>query len=257
MSSKESSSSSLSSSYDDVSSEQFNWTDEETNNEYINFPLQKWHIIVSEYIDMSKDFVVNDRNIYKNTVNKILKEDVFKGEEFYEENKNYLILSTDKEITDYINNDFPTILEDKLGEYKNKWIEPNFVVFNINKEKLFKIIDERKYMMYFNKFNIPDNIDTINIIGEIKNKSQQSQKSKVQQDKYELFIKNYKKKYFILMNVYDVSYKGFLDEKKNSSSYSEIPQIICYIPRTYRKDCYDKYNEIKIMKDFQPIEWEI
>ena len=45
--------------------------------------------------------------------------------------------------------------------------------------------------MYVNKFNIPNNIDTINIIGQIKNK--QLQKSNVQQNKYELFIKNYKK----------------------------------------------------------------
>ena len=69
--------------------------------------------------------------------------------------------------------------------------ETSFYSMEYNKKKLFEIIEERKYMMYFNKFNIPDNIDTINIIGEIKNKK--SQKSKVQQDKYELFIKNYKK----------------------------------------------------------------
>ena len=48
MLSKTSSRSSLS--YDEVSSELFNWTDEETNNEYINFPLKKWHTIVYEYM---------------------------------------------------------------------------------------------------------------------------------------------------------------------------------------------------------------
>ena len=29
-------------------------------------------------------------------------------------------------------------------------------------------------MMYFNKFNIPDNIDTINVVGEIKNHKNQN-----------------------------------------------------------------------------------
>ena len=253
MSSKKSSSSSFSS-YEEVSNEEFNWTDEETNKEYIKFPLKKWHDIVYEYQNYTSTYFALDHgNIYKNTVNKILKEDVFKGEKFYEENPNHVILSEDKEISDYINNEFPKILEDKLGKNKNKWIKPDFIVWNINKKKFFEIIEERKYMMYFNEFNIPEDIDTINIIGEIK--IRKSQKSKPQQDKYELFIKNYKKKYFILMNVYDVSYKGFLNSKKNSSS--EIPQIICYIPRTYLNDCYDKFNEILKMKHFQPIEWEI
>ena len=81
MSSKKSSSSSFSS-YEEVSNEEFNWTDEETNKEYINFPLKKWNDIVYEYLYISKNFVVNHGNIYKNTVNKILKEDVLKEKNF-------------------------------------------------------------------------------------------------------------------------------------------------------------------------------
>ena len=138
MSSQASSSSSLSSSYEEVSNEEFNWIDEETNNEYINFPLKKWHDIVYEYLYISKNFVVNHGNIYKNSVNKILKEDVFKGEKFYEENPNHVILSEDKEISDYINNEFTEILEDKLEKNKNNWIKPHFIVWNINKKNFLK-----------------------------------------------------------------------------------------------------------------------
>ncbi len=252
-SSKSSSNSSISSSYEEVTNEQFNWKDEETNKEYINFPLKKWHFIVYQYINISNNYVINDGNIYQNTVNKILKEDVFKGEDFYEENLNYLILSEDNEIRRYVDNDFSKILGQKLENNKNKWINPDFIVLNINKTKLFEIINKRQYMMFFNQFNIPDKIDTINIIGEIKQKP--SEKSKGQQSKYALFLKNYKKKYFILMNVYDVSYTEFLNKKKNNSN-DDIPQIICYIPRTYLNDCYKKYNDILTMKNSQPIEWE-
>ena len=249
-SSKSSSNSSISSSYEEVTNEEFNWTDEETNDEYINFPLNKWHFIVYQYINISNKYVIKDGNIYQNTVNKILKEDVFKGEKFYEENANYLILSEDNEIRKYVDNDFSKILENN----KNKWINPDFIVLNINKTKLFEIINKRKYMMFINQCNIPDKIDTINIIGEIKQKP--SEKSKGQQSKYALFLKNYTKKYFILMNVYDVSYTRFLNKKKNNSN-DDIPQIICYIPRTYLNDCYQKYNDILKMRNFQPIEWEI
>ena len=249
-SSKSSSNSSISSSYEEVTNEEFNWTDEETNDEYINFPLKKWHFIVYQYINISNKYVIKDGNIYQNTVNKILKEDVFKGEKFYEENANYLILSEDNEIRRYVDNDFSKILENN----KNKWINPDFIVLNINKTKLFEIINKRKYMMFINQCNIPDKIDTINIIGEIKQKP--SEKSKGQQSKYALFLKNYTKKYFILMNVYDVSYTRFLNKKKNNSN-DDIPQIICYIPRTYLNDCYQKYNDILKMRNFQPIEWEI
>ena len=249
-SSKSSSNSSISSSYEEVTNEEFNWTDEETNDEYINFPLNKWHFIVYQYINISNKYVIKDGNIYQNTVNKILKEDVFKGEKFYEENANYLILSEDNEIRRYVDNDFSKILENN----KNKWINPDFIVLNINKTKLFEIINKRKYMMFINQCNIPDKIDTINIIGEIKQKP--SEKSKGQQSKYALFLKNYTKKYFILMNVYDVSYTRFLNKKKNNSN-DDIPQIICYIPRTYLNDCYQKYNDILKMRNFQPIEWEI
>ena len=242
--------SSSSSSHEMVVSEDFDWTDEETKNEYMNFPLRKWYDIVIKYIYISINYVVRHENIYKNSVNKILKYDVFKGEEFKEDSKIALIITEDDEVRDFIKYEFSEIVKANLGEKVNKWIQPNFIVWNINKKRLFEILEERKYMMYFNGVNIPDNIDTVNIIGELINK-------KNQHDKYELFIKNFKKKYFILMKFCNVSYKTFLEDKNNCSSNSEIPQIICYVPRIYLKNCYDKFNEIIKMKYYQPIEWGI
>jgi hypothetical protein len=61
------------------------------------------------------------------------------------------------------------------------------------------------------------------------------------------------------MNVYDTSYKDFLENKKKSDktpkSDDDIPIIFCYIPKTYLNDCFKKYNEILKLRNYKPIEW--
>ena len=111
-------------------------------------------------------------------------------------------------------------------------------------------------MMYYKKFEIPNEIDKISILGEIKISKKTGG---TQFQKYKLFIKNYKKKYFVLMNVYDTSYKAFFENKKKSDNTSksddDVPIINCYIPKTYLNDCFNKYNEILELKNYKPIEW--
>ena len=51
------------------------------------------------------------------------------------------------------------------------------------------------------------------------------------------------------MSVYNVSYEIFLNNKKSFIN-SNIPEIKCYMPRTFLEDCYNKYNEILKLKTF-------
>jgi len=240
-----------------ISSETFNWDNEEEIKEnFIKFPLDKWYEIVFEIKSIVKDNVLFEGNLYQSTVNLILKKDVFKGENFIEENNYISIIYKDSDISNFLKNVFPNILEKNSKDINSSELKPDFLVYDIKKEKFFQIIENRNYMIYYKKFEIPNEIDKISILGEIKI-SKKTGGSQFQ--KYKLFIKNYKKKYFVLMNVYDTSYKNFFENKKKSDNTSksdyDIPIIFCYIPKTYLNDCFNKYNEILKLKNYKPIEW--
>ena len=240
-----------------ISSETFDWDNEEEIKEnFIKFPLDKWYEIVFEIKSIVKDNVLFEGNLYQSTVNLILKKDVFKGEKFIEENNYISIIYKDSDISNFLKNEFPNILEKESKDINSSELKPDFLVYDIKKEKFFQIIENRNYMMYYKKFEIPNEIDKISILGEIKI----SKKTAGNQfQKYKLFIKNYKKKYFVLMNVYDTSYKTFFENKKKSDNTpkldNDIPIIFCYIPKTYLNDCFNKYNEILKLKNYKPIEW--
>ena len=240
-----------------ISSETFDWDNEEEIKEnFIKFPLDKWYEIVFEIKSIVKDNVLFEGNLYQSTVNLILKKDVFKGEKFIEENNYISIIYKDSDINNFLKNEFPNILEKESKDINSSELKPDFLVYDIKKEKFFQIIENRNYMMYYKKFEIPNEIDKISILGEIKI----SKKTAGNQfQKYKLFIKNYKKKYFVLMNVYDTSYKTFFENKKKSDNTpkldNDIPIIFCYIPKTYLNDCFNKYNEILELKNYKPIEW--
>ena len=242
-------------SYGESISEDYEWSDKEINEKFLQFPLKKWYYIISDLIYTinvkKQNYVINEGGLYKNSVNKILKEDVFKGEKFEEENKNILIISGKKERKEFFKNEFSKFLKNKN---KNNWILPDFLVFNIERKKFLNIIKERDYMMYLKGKNIPDNIEKVNILGEIKISKTKSNKTSNQRSKYVSFIQNYSNEYFILMNVFDVSYEDFFNKKK--SLYSEITEINCYIPKTYFQNCYKKYNNILEIGKCQPIKWE-
>ena len=261
MSSNKSSVQSSSSNLSIVSSEKYWDTKDENNKEindqYIKFPLKTWNEIVYKYKNQAKKSKNNERNKYKDIVNLILKKDVFKGEIFLEENNNYNIISQDKNIYEFLTNEFPKIVSANLKENKDSFIYPDFLVFDIKKDKFLEIIKKRNYMMNFN-WNIPEEVKTINILGEIKisKKAKDHPKAINQQKKYELFIENYKEKYFVLMYVYDTSYVSFFSNKTKNSE-STVPQIISYIPKTYLDDCYTQYNIINGLLYGETIEWKI
>ena len=230
---------------EDTIKENFEWNDGCIDLQFLKFPLKKWYFIIYDIIHDSEDLILKEGGIYKNSVIKILKKDVFEGENLTEESENHIIISKDKEIKNFfINNNF-------------KIIEPDFILLNIEKKKLLKILNEREYMMYL-KGELPHNIDKINILGEIKNSTNKTTKTRKQRNSYISFIENYRKGYFILMNIFDVSYETFLNKKKNKQkTNNNVIEINCYIPKTYLHECYDKYNEIFKMKNGESIEWNI
>jgi hypothetical protein len=261
MSSKNSSVQSSSSNLSIVSSEKYwdikNENNKEINEQYIKYPLKTWNEIVYKYKNQAKKFSkINEGNMYKETVNLILKKDVFKGENFLEENNNYHIIAEDKNINEFLTKEFLKILKTNLQENKDSFIYPDFLVFDIKKDKFLEIIKKRNYMMNFN-WNIPEEVETINILGEIKISKKASHLKVINQlNKYQLFVKNYKKKYFVLMYVYDTSYVSFFSNKTKNSE-STVPQIISYIPKTYLDDCYKQYNIINGLLYGKTIEWKI
>ena len=104
--------------------EDYNWN-EETENEFIKYPLKYWFAIIFDIVNYSKNYIKIEVNLYKNTCNKILKYDVFIGEKFID----YVILTVDKNIQNFLENDFSTILKNNKLENKNNIINTNFLVF--------------------------------------------------------------------------------------------------------------------------------
>jgi hypothetical protein len=152
-----------------VSSETFDWdNEEEIKDNYIKFPLDKWYEIVFEIKSKVKDNVLFEGNLYQSTVNLILKKDVFKGENFIEEDNYISIIYKDSDISNFLKNNFPKILKENPKDIINSELEPDFLVYDIKKENFFQIIKNRNYMMYYKKFEIPNEIDKISILGEIK-----------------------------------------------------------------------------------------
>ena len=81
-------------------------------------------------------------------VNKILKLNIFNGFNFFHEKGG--------------------IIKYKLAKYNTDIkIAPDFFVYRMEKSKFIKLLKERKYMMK-TKYEVPENIKYISIIGEIK-----------------------------------------------------------------------------------------
>ena len=122
-----------------------------------------------------------------------------------------------------------------LNNYKRKVsITPEFFVKKIEKNKFNEILNVRKYMMRTN-YQIPDNVEYINIFGEIKlsqkNQKQTFKKSKKKKNYYKFLdeIKNDKEK-IVVMHIYDMSFFLFEEDSKIIENF---PIVYCYIPKLH------------------------
>ena len=201
---------------------------------YTQFPLKSWKKII-----FSENLQIRDEGLYyQGTVNKVLRNDIFKEFDFHEEKNGALDFN------------FKENYKIDYAQLSKKTISPDFYVYKIKYEKFFKLVKSREYMMVLkNESNIPTNINFISILGEIKSSYLYCHIDDVQRKDYEKFIDLVNQintdEYIILMYIYDNSFKFF---RKDIDSYNndekKSPIIYSYIPKLYYEDCYRGYNEL-------------
>ena len=214
----------------DYVSEDFDWVDKdiyskESKLEYLKFPLKEWKDIIYEKND-SEYKITSYEEQYQDMVNKILKLNIFNGFNFFHEKGG--------------------IIKYKLAKYNTDIkIAPDFFVYRMEKSKFIKLLKERKYMMK-TKYEVPENIKYISIIGEIKMSRKKALKSSKQKKRYDEFAKrgSNEEEKLIVMYVYDQSFILF---KEDEEKIKTAPIVYCYIPKLYNDKCYKAYNNVVSM----------
>ncbi len=200
---------------------------------YTKFPLNNWKNIIF----FPKELQIHDEGLfYQNTVNKILRDDVFKDFKFYEDKHGA------------IDFDFKKVYKIDYTQLYKKTILPDFYVYKIESENFFKLVKSREYMMILkNNGNIPSNVKFISILGEIKSSYSSCHIDDAQRLDYEKFISMVNKletnEYIILMYVYDNSFRFFQNDVM-CKAQKESPILYSYVPKLYYEDCYRNYNEL-------------
>ena len=175
------------------------------------------------------DLIHSFGDTYQNVVNKVLKYDVFKDFDFFED-KNGMIKFNFNE--NYNLSDI---------KFEKDLIAPDFFIHKIWVKKFFEILKQRSYMMRTSyKMNIK--INYISIIGEIKSSHKNSPKSDKQRNDYILFTQkaNSSEEDILIMYIYDESFQLFKQDLSNKLDKSRY--ILCYIPKLYKEDCYHSFN---------------
>ena len=205
--------------------EDLNWINEDNmiNVERFSlFSLKFWKALTFDKLD--KNIMLQIGTCYQSCVNDILKNDVFRGENFYWETMKYKAINDEE-------------------------MSPDFYIENIDSKKLIEIINDRSYMFKMN-YKISINVKKICIIGEVKT-SKARLRSGSQKMDYLTYCKmktNFDK-LFMVMYIFDKSYKDFY----SSFLPRGKPIIFGYVPKLYKADCYIKMNEILKLLDAKNI----
>ena len=200
---------------------------------YTQFPLKSWKKIILS----PENLQIRDEGLYfQGTVNKVLRNDIFKDFNFHEEKNGAIEF------------EFKEIYKINYSQLFKKTISPDFYVYKIEFEKFFKLVKSREYMMILkNEENIPTNIKFISILGEIKSSYLSCHIDDEQRHDYETFINLVNElktdEYIILMYIYDNSFK-FFQKDINFKADKKSPIIYSYMPKLYYEDCYRNYNEL-------------
>ena len=200
---------------------------------YTQFPLKSWKKIILS----PENLQIRDEGLYfQGTVNKVLRNDIFKDFDFHEEKNGAIEF------------EFKEIYKINYAQLFKKTISPDFYVYKIEFEKFFKLMKSREYMMILkNEKNIPTNIKFISILGEIKSSYSSCHIDDEQRHDYETFINLVNElktdEYIILMYIYDNSFK-FFEKDMNFKADKKSPIIYSYMPKLYYEDCYRNYNEL-------------
>ena len=195
---------------------------------FIKYQFKKWKNILNiNYSDNNKNFGEE----YKANVGKIFKDDIFKNENvIIEEGENNIFKK-------YIADDFKFSLSFD--------IHPDFIVKNIKKENFIKILNDNRHMFRIGKkFQIPDEANTVTLIGECKISPRQNKNKKKQKINYLSFRDEINKKqkdvYFIIFYVFDHSYESFW----NKTSIENNNIMVSYIPKLYSKKHLEIFDEL-------------
>ena len=184
---------------------------------YTQFPLKSWKKIILS----PENLQIRDEGLYfQGTVNKVLRNDIFKDFDFHEEKNGAIEF------------DFKEIYKINYAQLSKKTISPDFYVYKIEFEKFFKLVKSREYMMILkNEKNIPTNIKFISILGEIKSSYSSCHIDDEQRHDYETFINLVNElktdEYIILMYIYDNSFK-FFEKDINFKADKKSPIIYSY-----------------------------
>ncbi len=136
----------------DYAEEDFTWVDNNDfpinyKKEYLEYPLADWKKIAFPK-NPEAYTIIEEGKYYQDTINKILKQNIFNGFTFCKEKEGRIKIQP--------------------GEYRSQiQIRPDFIVKKIAKRDFIEFLEKRKYMMR-TYFKIDENVNYINIIGEIK-----------------------------------------------------------------------------------------
>lgn len=217
--------------------EDFSWIKEKNSdliNQYLKFPFEDWKKII---VEMNLKSIIFDKTkIYQESCCKVLENDIFKNEKFLAENN---IAHIDI---------FPHLLKERGIPY-NKFlfdtIKPDFIVLNVTKDNFLKIFNFRDYMFrYDSSYNNLQNIESINIIGELKTNIDNIKND--QKNKYLVFCEYanllYKKtEYFFTLIIADYSFKKFTQK----NFFMKKPIILGYIPKLFNDKNLEIFYELK------------
>ena len=202
---------------------------------YIQSDFKKWNEIIKALNISEYDI----KYAYQMTTNEILEKDIFANEKFIKEGSEdiFEILLKENKI------DIGKI-EDKDLKHTIKKISPDFVVINLSKNKFIEIFS-KKFMYRFDPsfINLNDNIQSINLIGEIKNTPNSIN---IEQKKRYLSFCNYMNKksqnqYYLILYIFNNSYKQFFLKQ----FFKKNPIIIGFIPKLYLGKYFDVCQKLK------------
>ena len=128
--------------------------------------------------DFSKSQFTDEGIYYQKIIAKILKEDLFKGFEFYRE-KDGRIKFKFNEVDETFNMAYQSINKD--------FIPPDFFVYHIPIQKFLNLLQSRNYMLIL-KNKIPTNQKFISILGEIKSTRKSAHKNTKKREDYIKFV---------------------------------------------------------------------
>ena len=213
-----------------------NSKNQELKQKFVKFRVTEWINLIEANFKI--ELIADDNKSYQGITNFLLKSDLFKDFNFQEENYVYDLIKY-----------FPDLKKIALNEKID--IRPDFIIKDIPKDNFIELINKNSFMFRHDKDlnSRLENINYINVIGEIKYDTKLSNsRNRNQRDNYiylcnsinEINKKLNKNVFYLTLYIYDNSFQKFWLKE----FLYENPLIIGYIPCIYNKEFIDNYNKL-------------